>query len=668
MQYIRSMFYLIVLTMIGIACDESPVSTTFGPAAKMMADDSFIAIAGDSLYCRDQDYWSGWCKRWDIPHGGCEALQACSEGDTAGFAAIISDTIWTEIDPQSIGLVRHAQLYSGTWRARWGSYDDAWWLSSHDRMLSVHPDSIGLVSYPSHRNDLTFKLWGYPSPFSLSSVTSSVVADEDPPVGVEPPMVDDPVITCEEGTTLVDGVCVGPEPPMVDAPVITCEEGTTLVDGVCVGPEPPMVDAPVITCEEGTTLVDGVCVGPEPPMVDDPVITCEEGTTLVDGVCVGPEPPIVDAPVITCEEGTTLVDGVCVGPEPPMVDAPVITCEEGTTLVDGVCVGPEPPMVDAPVITCEEGTTLVDGVCVGPEPPMVDAPVITCEEGTTLVDGVCVGPEPPMVDDPVITCEEGTTLVDGVCVGPEPPMVDDPVITCEEGTTLVDGVCVGPEPPMVDDGRTEEMPMVDPPPGTPSETPGCPPGQRLEGGGCVCEDSGKMKNGDMCDDPSMPLMDACQANWDMYERSVGMYEKEGGLGWEAYLTDESESRPYNTLFPEAEYRDIYCEGSKWVPTFFYDGGGDCEKRGYTRVANPSFKRDAKDEDGNLRCPPVEFDYCTLKYEDAKHPHGGYKSFNYWATWCNGSKNNKDNCGPSFISFLCDVGCGGPLDCSKDEDE
>ncbi|MDP6627359.1 MAG: hypothetical protein QGG50_05615, partial [Methanopyri archaeon] len=58
------------------------------------------------------------------------------------------------------------------------------------------------------------------------------------------------------------------------APVVTCGEGSSLIDGECIP------SYPETSCGEGTMLVDGECVPASQP------VTCGEGTTLVGGECV----------------------------------------------------------------------------------------------------------------------------------------------------------------------------------------------------------------------------------------------------------------------------------------------------------------------------------------------------------------------------------------------
>jgi hypothetical protein len=65
------------------------------------------------------------------------------------------------------------------------------------------------------------------------------------------------------------------------AAIIANADGSSTVSG----PDP-------VVCEEGYTLVNGVCVKDEPPV-------CEDDEELVDGVCVPVTGPTVTSPTVT---------------------------------------------------------------------------------------------------------------------------------------------------------------------------------------------------------------------------------------------------------------------------------------------------------------------------------------------------------------------------------
>ena len=61
---------------------------------------------------------------------------------------------------------------------------------------------------------------------------------------------------------------------------ITCDEGSTLINGVCVEDEIPVI------CEDGSTLINGVCVE------DDVTPICDDGYSLVNNECIEDDKPI----------------------------------------------------------------------------------------------------------------------------------------------------------------------------------------------------------------------------------------------------------------------------------------------------------------------------------------------------------------------------------------
>lgn len=113
-------------------------------------------------------------------------------------------------------------------------------------------------------------------------------------------------LTCGTGTHLEGSMCVADTPDLVCGADTTeqsgtcvatlrCGQGTTQQDHACVP-----VDG--ISCGDGTTLINGVCMADE----GEPVI-CGDGTLLMDGMCVA-EP----ADEITCGPGTRRFGDECV--------------------------------------------------------------------------------------------------------------------------------------------------------------------------------------------------------------------------------------------------------------------------------------------------------------------------------------------------------------------
>ena len=152
--------------------DDNPVgSGECGcPAGKMVAIDgdrdspTLYPIAIDSLYCRDAEFWRGYCLYMGgLEHEGCEAILSCSEGDTSGVAVIFSDTNWVAIDPTKYSWIRVPQKYKGIRHQRWiHPHYVSWWSSwdESDGEITLYddpapPEEIGLIRYPFKGEDLS---------------------------------------------------------------------------------------------------------------------------------------------------------------------------------------------------------------------------------------------------------------------------------------------------------------------------------------------------------------------------------------------------------------------------------------------------------------------------------------------------------------------------------
>ncbi|MEM1348206.1 MAG: EB domain-containing protein, partial [Myxococcota bacterium] len=138
-------------------------------------------------------------------------------------------------------------------------------------------------------------------------------------------------LECGAGTVDEDGQCV----PEAEGGQLECGTGTMLMGSTCVPA------GGVVTCAEGTTETNGVCVpdvacGPNTMpdasgnCVPSTQITCGEGTLEMNGACV----PDLDN---LCAPGTTPSEGQCLTDEDVLLaDADVTeSTEENDLLFDG---------------------------------------------------------------------------------------------------------------------------------------------------------------------------------------------------------------------------------------------------------------------------------------------------------------------------------------------
>ena len=100
-----------------VACSVD-LPASLAPSGKRSSE-SLVAVASDSLYCRDAAFWRAYCDRWDLALGGCEAIDTCQDGDTTGVALIVSDTAWVSSNPSAHGWLRVPQKYPAVRRQRW---------------------------------------------------------------------------------------------------------------------------------------------------------------------------------------------------------------------------------------------------------------------------------------------------------------------------------------------------------------------------------------------------------------------------------------------------------------------------------------------------------------------------------------------------------------------
>ena len=163
----------IFASLLWVACSvdlSAPLAPV--PSGKRSSE-SLVVVASDSLYCRDAAFWRAYCDRWgeDLAHGGCEAIDTCAEGDTAGVAAIVSDTAWVPFNPSAHGWLRVPQRSSSASLQRWTHPHYANWGESGHYDAPAPPDSIGLVTYPFRTQRGKRILYGFPSkPYLASSI------------------------------------------------------------------------------------------------------------------------------------------------------------------------------------------------------------------------------------------------------------------------------------------------------------------------------------------------------------------------------------------------------------------------------------------------------------------------------------------------------------------
>ena len=157
---LRILFIFGVLLWVSCSMDlPAPLS----PSGKRTSE-PLVAVAGDSLYCRDAAFWRAYCDRWgdDLAHGGCEAIATCAEGDTAGVAAIVSDTAWVSFNPSDFGWLRVPQRFPSARLQRWTHPHYATWGEPGQYGAPAPPPYIGLVTYPFRTQRGTRTLYGFP--------------------------------------------------------------------------------------------------------------------------------------------------------------------------------------------------------------------------------------------------------------------------------------------------------------------------------------------------------------------------------------------------------------------------------------------------------------------------------------------------------------------------
>ena len=181
--------FFIFASLLWVACSVD-LPAPLAPSGKRTSE-SLVAVAGDSLYCRDAAFWRAYCDRWgeDLAHGGCEAIATCAEGDTAGVAAIVSDTAWVPFNPSDHGWLRVPQRFPSTRLQRWTHPHYANWGEAGQYDAPAPPDSIGLVTYPFRTQRGKRILYGFPSEPYRASFIETISAQPEQP---EPPQPQEP--------------------------------------------------------------------------------------------------------------------------------------------------------------------------------------------------------------------------------------------------------------------------------------------------------------------------------------------------------------------------------------------------------------------------------------------------------------------------------------------
>ena len=161
----------IFASLLWVSCSVD-LPAPLAPSGKRTSE-PLVAVAGDSLYCRDAAFWRAYCDRWgeDLAHGGCEAIATCAEGDTAGVAAIVSDTAWVPFNPSDHGWLRVPQRFPSARFQRWTHPHYATWGDSSQYDAPAPPRYIGLVTYPFRTQRGKRILYGFPSePYRASFI------------------------------------------------------------------------------------------------------------------------------------------------------------------------------------------------------------------------------------------------------------------------------------------------------------------------------------------------------------------------------------------------------------------------------------------------------------------------------------------------------------------
>ena len=181
---LRIFFTFGVLLWVSCSVDQP---APLAPSGKRTSE-SLVAVAGDSLYCRDAAFWRAYCDRWgeDLAHGGCEAIATCAEGDTAGVAAIVSDTAWVSFNPSAHGWLRVPQRYPSARFQRWTHPHYANWGEPSQYDAPAPPHYIGLVTYPFRTQRGKRILYGFPSEPYLASFIETTSEQPEPPQPQEP--------------------------------------------------------------------------------------------------------------------------------------------------------------------------------------------------------------------------------------------------------------------------------------------------------------------------------------------------------------------------------------------------------------------------------------------------------------------------------------------------
>ena len=153
-----------------LAC-SGDLPAPFAPAPKpAIEDDSLVAVAGDSLYCRDAAFWRAYCRYWgELEHGGCDLIDNCTDSSVRTFGVIESDTAYVRFNPSEHGWLRVPQRLPVTRLQRWTHPAYVSWDSPVRYEPPAPPDSIGLVRYPFRFSSGGLRtLYGFPSPPMLT--------------------------------------------------------------------------------------------------------------------------------------------------------------------------------------------------------------------------------------------------------------------------------------------------------------------------------------------------------------------------------------------------------------------------------------------------------------------------------------------------------------------
>ena len=212
----------IFASLLWVACSVD-LPAPLSPSGKRTSE-SLVAVASDSLYCRDAAFWRAYCDRWDLALGGCEAIDTCEDGDTTGVALIVSDTAWVSSNPSAHGWLRVPQKYPAARRQRWTHphYANLGEFSQYD--APAPPSSIGLVAYPFRASGSAYTrtLYGLPCNCEVSSVSQGSTP-KPPPQPQEP---EEEETTPEEKPDLILNASLGGSfthllwQPAIDEPLV----------------------------------------------------------------------------------------------------------------------------------------------------------------------------------------------------------------------------------------------------------------------------------------------------------------------------------------------------------------------------------------------------------------------------------------------------------------